>query len=299
MKTANNISVCLWFDSQAEEAAKFYTSVFDNAKITATTHYNEASTGPSGKSEGSVMTVGFEVEGFHFVALNGGPIFSINPSVSFFVNCDSKEDVDRLWDRLIDKGKEHMPLDKYPFAARYGWVEDRFGVSWQLIFGDKPEGDWRPKIIPSLLFTQSNVGKAEEAINFYTTVFNNAKVGILAPYPEDVGPAKKGSLAYGDFMLENTWLAAMDSGTDQDFSFTEGVSLMVHCDSQKKIDDYWDHLTTDGGIESQCGWLKDKYGVSWQIIPENLEDLLKTKEAVQAMMQMKKLDIAKLKQHNS
>ncbi len=298
MKTTNSISTCLWFDSEAEEAAKFYTSIFENAKITATTRYSKASTGPSGKTEGSVMTVGFEIEGFQFIGLNGGPIFTINPSVSFFVNCDSKEEVDHLWDKLINNGKVHMPLDQYPFAARYGWVEDKFGVSWQIIYGDKPEGDWRPKVLPSLLFTKANVGKAEEAINFYTAVFNDSKIGLLAPYPEDVGPAKKGDLAYGDCMLENTWLAVMDSGTDLDFSFSEGISLMVHCDSQEKIDDYWNHLTANG-IESQCGWLKDQYGMSWQIIPENLNDLLKTQEAIQAMMQMKKLDIAKLKKLSS
>src|SRR5699024_9710378 len=92
MKKNNNISTCLWFDSQAEEAAQFYTSVFDNAEITATTHYTEESSGPSGKPAGSVLTVGFEIENFPFMALNGGPHFKINPSISFFLNFDPSKD---------------------------------------------------------------------------------------------------------------------------------------------------------------------------------------------------------------
>lgn len=295
MTTPHQITSCLWFDNQAEDAAQFYTSAFDNAEITTTTYYSKESSGPSGKPEGSVMTVSFEIENFSFLALNGGPVFKPNPSISFFVNADSKEEVDALWGKLIKGGKALMPLDKYPFAAHYGWVEDKFGISWQLIFGDKPEGDWRPKVMPSFLFTKENIGKGREAIAFYTHVFKDSKTGLLAAYPEDTATAKEGDLAYGDFQIKNTWIAAMDSGTEQPFSFNEGISIMVHCEDQKEIDDYWRQLSAIPQAE-QCGWLKDRFGVSWQIIPKNLNELLKTKEAVQAMMQMKKLDIKVLEQ---
>lgn len=294
MKTTNNISACLWFDSQGEEAADFYTSIFANAKITDSRRYDKASAAASGKPEGSAMTVAFEIDNFSFLALNGGALFKKNPSISFFVNCESKVEVEQLWKKLIKGGKTLMPLNKYPFAAYYGWVEDKYGTSWQLIFADKPEGDWRPKIIPSLLFTKDNIGKAAEAIDFYTTVFRNSKTGVLAPYDEKTETSQKGNLAYGDFQVKNTWMAAMDSGAGQAFSFNEGVSMMVHCEDQNEIDAYWSKLSAVSEAE-QCGWLKDKYGVSWQIIPKNLVELLSSPAAVQAMMQMKKLDISKLK----
>lgn len=294
MKPTNNISTCLWFDGQAEEAAKFYTSVFDNAEITAITHYDEPSAEASGNSEGSVMTVGFEIEGFSFMALNGGPQFKMNPSISFFVNCETKAEVNGLWEKLSQEGETLMPLDKYPFAARYGWVQDKFGVSWQLIFGDKPEGDWRPKIVPSLMFTGENVGKAEQAVEFYTSIFHNSKTGNLFPYQQDTGPAKKGALAFGDFMVENIWIAVMDSGVEQPFTFNEAVSMVVHCEDQDEIDDYWNKLSAVPEAE-QCGWLKDQYGISWQIVPKNLAQLTTSEEVTKALMQMKKLDIRKLK----
>lgn len=293
MKPTNNISACLWFDDQGEEAAKFYTSVFDNAKIKATTHYTEESAGPSGRPVGSVLTVGFEIEGFPFMALNGGPHFKKNPSISFFVNCDSGEEVDTLWDRLINGGKALMPLDKYDFAARYGWVQDKYGTSWQLIFGDKPEEDWRPKIIPSFLFTNEKSGKTKEALEYYVSIFENSEVGLIAPNDK---PGTEGTTAFADFMLENQWFASMDSPTESDFTFNEGVSIMVFCDTQEEIDHYWEELTSNGGEESVCGWLKDKYGISWQIVPRDWRILTSTKAAMQAMMQMKKLDIQALKE---
>lgn len=289
------ISTCLWFDDQAEEAANFYTSVFANSKIIATSRYDKASAESSGRKEGSVMTVGFTIENFSFLALNGGPLFEPNPSISFFVNCEREAEVNHLWEKLLEGGEALMPLDKYPFANRYGWVQDKFGISWQLIYANKPEGDWRPKIMPSLLFTKENTGKAAEAITFYTSVFYDSKNGIQFPYPEDTGSAQKGDLAYADLKIENTWIAMMDSGTEQAFTFNEGISLVVHCENQEVIDDYWETLTSNGGEEGQCGWLKDKYGLAWQVVPKNLGDFLVSKEATKALMQMKKIDIEQLK----
>ncbi|HLR76131.1 MAG TPA: VOC family protein, partial [Balneolaceae bacterium] len=270
MKKNNNISTCLWFDSQAEEAAQFYTSVFDNAEITATTHYTEESSGPSGKPAGSVLTVGFEIENFPFMALNGGPHFKINPSISFFLNFDPSKDenaaenLEKLWDKLSEGGYALMPLDQYPFSEKYGWIQDKFGVSWQLILSD-PKGDDRPFIVPSLMFSADNTNKAEEAMQFYTDVFSDSKIGQLARYPEKTGPAEEGSIMFGDFTIQNTWIAAMDSGVEHDFNFNEGVSLVVHCKNQDEIDYHWNKLSAVPESEA-CGWLKDKYGVSWQIV---------------------------------
>lgn len=288
----------IWFDREAEEAAEFYASVFPNAEVGTIARYTDAGKEIHKQESGSVMTAEFTIDGFKFIGLNGGPIFKTNPSISFFVNCDSKEEVDELWGKLIEGGAALMPLDAYPFSERFGWVADKFGVSWQLIYGD-PSGDRRPRILPSLLFTQENDGKAEEAIKFYTSVFDDAKVGQIARFPEDTEMNKKDSLMFGDFTVLGTWLAAMDGGQGHAFSFNEAISLIVNVDSQEELDRYWDALSAHSESE-QCGWLKDKYGISWQIVPNALAELLadpdpdRAKRVMEAMLQMKKLDIAAL-----
>jgi predicted 3-demethylubiquinone-9 3-methyltransferase (glyoxalase superfamily) len=202
----------------------------------------------------------------------------------------AQEHLDDLWDKLIDGGQSLMPLDSYPFSKRYGWVKDRYDLTWQLILTD-PSGEPRPFIIPSLLFTDKQTNHAEEAINFYVSVFEDSKVGELAYYPEDTGPAKKGSLMFGDFMLANQWFTAMDSGVEHEFKFNEAVSFAVSCKDQAEIDTYWEKLSSDPTFE-QCGWCKDKFGVSWQIVPENMEVLMQKPGAWTNMMDMKKLIIA-------
>lgn len=292
----NPISTCLWFDEQGEEAAEFYVAIFNNAKLLKKIPYLVDT--PSDKPVGSTMSVDFELEGQRFMALNGGPIFTPNPSISFFVNCDTEEEVDRLWAVLSEGGTSLMPLDSYPFSDKYGWVQDQYGISWQLILA---QGNPPQKIMPSLMFGNKNVNKAEEAINFYANIFNDSRIGNIVRYPEETGPAREGSIMYGDFMIQNTWMAAMDSGTKQDFSFNEAISLVVSCKTQEDIDYYWEKLSTDPNAE-QCGWLKDQFGVSWQIIPEGMERMFqdgnqeKSKRAMEAMLQMKKINIAELEQ---
>jgi predicted 3-demethylubiquinone-9 3-methyltransferase (glyoxalase superfamily) len=294
----------LWFDKEAEEAAKFYASVFRGGKVGEKTHYTEAGFEVHGMKAGTVLTVEFEIEGYQFIALNGGPVFKFNPSVSFFLNFDPSKDkdarknLDLLWEKLSEGGKALMPLDKYPFSERYGWVQDKFGVSWQLILAN-PGGEERPFIVPSLLFTGGVSGKAEEAIKHYVSIFKDSKVGQIARYPEDMGPHKKGMLMFGDFMIENQWFAAMDGGNVHDFEFNEAISLLVLCKDQKEIDYFWEKFEVPEG-EGQCGWLKDRFGVSWQITPEGMAKMLndgdKTKadRAMNAMLEMKKIDIQKL-----
>ncbi|MCO8245412.1 MULTISPECIES: VOC family protein [unclassified Haladaptatus] len=297
VESRQKITPNLWFDDQAVEAAEFYTSVFENAEIKDTTHYPDAGQEITGREAGSVMTVAFQVEGFTFVALNGGPEFSFNPSISFFVSRETKEEIDELWEQLVDGGAVLIQLDEYPFSDYYGWVQDRYGVTWQLILPGN-EGDWRPDLMPSLMFTQDNVNKAEEAVDFYTDVFADTELGHLERYPEDTGPAKKGALAYGDFKAEDVWLAVMDTGVEQDFAFNEAISLIVNCDTQDEIDELWDALSAVPEAE-QCGWLKDKYGVSWQITPTMLNELPDddseaSARMMEALLEMKKLDITEL-----
>jgi predicted 3-demethylubiquinone-9 3-methyltransferase (glyoxalase superfamily) len=287
----------LWFDTQAKEAAQFYASVFPEAKVThsATLHNT-----PSGDSD----IVAFEIAEQPFMAISAGPYFKINPSISFFVNFDPSRDadaqskLDSLWEKLIDGGSALMELGEYPFSKRFGWVQDKFGVSWQLIL-TKPEGEPRPFIVPSMLFTGAVVGKAEAAMDFYTSIFKDGKKGITTRYPAGMEPDKEGTLMFGDFYILNTWIAAMDSAHEHKFGFNEAVSFLIPCETQEEIDYYWNALSADPQAE-QCGWCKDKFGVSWQISPTRMNEMMKegTPEQIdrvtKAFLAMKKFDLATL-----
>jgi predicted 3-demethylubiquinone-9 3-methyltransferase (glyoxalase superfamily) len=144
-----------------------------------------------------------------------------------------------------------------------------------------------PRITPFLWFDSN----AEEAVDFYLTVFKNSRRLDKLDNPPDIPnpPAKILTIA---FELDGQTFTAINGGPI--FKFTEAISFVVRCDTQQEVDEYWSKLTADGGAEVQCGWLKDKFGLSWQIVPTRLPDLIKNPKAMQAMMQMKKLNIAEL-----
>ena len=274
----NSIYPCLWFNNNSKEVASFYTKAFTNTTITSDTP----------------MVVLFQSAGQQFMCLNGGPYFTANPSISFYVVMDTEEEVNASWEQLCDNGKVLMPLDKYPWSERYGWVQDRFGVSWQLSVGKLQ--DVGQKFTPSLMFTGNNKGKAEQAIKFYTSIFDNSSVAGIMRY-EPGEPDVTGYIKHAQFKLNGHVFMVMDSSIDHQFNFNEALSLVVECDTQEEIDYFWNKLT-EGGSESQCGWLKDQYGVSWQIVPAILKKLMsdpeKAGQVMQAFMKMKKFDIETL-----
>lgn len=295
--SSQKITPFIWYDHEAEDAARLYSSLFADGRITHVSRYSEAGREAHGQPAGKVMVAGFELAGRRFSALNGGPAFKPNPSISFFVNLDTATEVDALWDGLSDGGTVMMPLGSYPWSQRYGWLSDRYGVSWQIAAREKPEHG--PTITPSLLFTQANMGRAAEAIALYTGIFPDAAAGPVQYRDASEGEAA-GSVLFGQFSLFGQEFNIMDAPGAHDFGFTEGLSLMVSCDTQAEIDHYWEALTADGGQESQCGWLKDRFGVSWQITPTVMEGLMASSDAARAdrlmtaMLKMKKLDIATL-----
>lgn len=289
--TDQKITPFLWFDNQAKEAASFYTSVFKNGKITAETLYSDEGARAAGMPKGAIMTMAFQIEGYDFVAINGGPIFKISPVISFFVHCDSEKEIDTLWQKLSEGGTVMMQLDKYPFSEKYGWIQDKFGLSWQLIIPGRTQ-----KIAPCFMFVGDQHLKAEEAINFYTGIFENSSIIHLEKYGAGQGP--EGGVVHCRFELEGQEFVAMDSHMQMPYNFSPAISMLVGCKNQEELDYYWNKLS-EGGDESaqQCGWLKDKYGVSWQVIPDALGQMMgdadpkKAGRAMQAMMQMKKIDI--------
>ncbi len=192
-----------------------------------------------------------------------------------------------------------MELGEYPFSEKYGWVQDMYGLSWQVMFmGDRKI---KQRVFPTLMFVGDVCGKAEEAINFYVSVFNNAKVGDILRYGKGEEPDKAGTIKHAAFTLEGQEFEAMASAREHNFTFNEAISFMVHCHTQEEIDYYWKKLSADPKAE-QCGWLKDKYGLSWQIVPTIMDEMPKDKDSkkiarvTEAFLKMKKFDIAKLKE---
>lgn len=279
----------LWFDEQAEEAANFYTALFKNAQINAIHRFGDEVPGPRGK----VMTVSFQLAGLEFTALNGGPEFTFTPAISFFVSCQSAEEVDRLWQGLVDGGEVLMALDRYPFSERYGWLNDRYGVSWQLSLAGTPQ-----KISPCLMFVGAQQGKAEAAIHDYVALFEDSGVEQIERY----GPSQdepEGSVMFSRFTLAGQEFMAMDSAQDHHFTFSVANSFYVNCEDQMEVDYFWEKLSA-GGEKGQCGWLTDRYGVSWQVVPTALIEMMndpdaeKARRVTQAMLKMSKIDLNEL-----
>ncbi|MCX6319154.1 MAG: VOC family protein [Bacteroidetes bacterium] len=271
------ISTCLWFDGKAKEAAELYTSVVKQGRIISE----------------SPMVVMMELNGRRVMGLNGGPMFTINPSISFTLTCSSVVETRAAWDKLVDGGSVLMDINTYPWSECYGWLKDKFGMTWQITVA---VGDIKEETLtPSFLFTGKVFGRAGEAITFYSDIFAGSGTNVLVQYPP--GDPHAGNTMFASFHLMGHPLIAMDGPGEHAYQFNEAVSLVVNCNTQEEIDYYWNKLTEEGA-ESQCGWLKDKFGVSWQIVPVVLGQLMSDPEraprVVQAFMQMKKMDIATL-----
>ena len=271
----SQISPCLWYNKQAKEAARLYSTAFSDCRIISE----------------SDMVVELRISDQDFLLLDGGPDFQPNPSISFYYVCESEEELMQAWNAFTEKGKIMMPLDKYPWGEKYGWVGDPYGVTWQLALGKI--SDVGQKITPCLLFAGEQFGKAEEAIAFYCSVFKNTSVDGILKWTEEEGKDQAGKVKHAQIVLDGFKMMLMES-LGHDFTFSEGESLIVYCDTQDEIDYYWEKLT-DGGKESMCGWLEDRFGVSWQITPsvlgELMKDPVKFPKAMKAFMPMKKLDI--------
>ncbi len=281
----------LWFDREAVEAAEFYVSTFGkDSKIQGVSRLDNT---PSGSTD----IVAFSLLGREFQAISAGPLFKFNPSVSFHVLCKTREEVDSIWEKLSEGGFVLMELAAYPFSERYGWVQDRYGLSWQIFYSNAP--DAQPKITPVLTFVGGVCGQAEDAVKFWVSVFPESKIYSALHYGKDEEPDTEGSLKYAAFALCSQEFGAMDSAYDHPFGFNEAISFMVRCETQEEIDYYWKQLSAVPEAE-QCGWLKDKYGVSWQVVPANMEKFLFTDNreqidrVTQSFLAMKKIDLSAL-----
>lgn len=273
------ITPCLWFNGEGKEAAEFYCGIFKKARIT--------SAGP--------LVTEIELSGHKFILLDGGPQYKPNPSISFFYICETNTELMGIWKAFEKDGKVLMPLETYPWSQKYGWIQDRFGISWQFSVGKI--SDVGQKITPSLLFCGPQQGRAEEAMKFYSAIFKDFKTDGILYYGKNEGDEKEGTVKHAQFVMNGQKFMAADSALSHHFSFDEGISLTIYCENQDEIDYYWSRLT-EGGAESRCGWLNDKFSVAWQVIPTVLGKIMsdpeKAQKAAKVFMEMRKLNIEQI-----
>ncbi len=287
-----NIIPHLWYDNEAKQAAELYTSVFGNSRIKSTATLHDT---PSG----TVELIAIEIAGQEFRLLKAGPFVKFTPAVSFLVACSSKDEVDAIWSALSEGGMALMELGNYPFSERYGWTQDRFGLSWQVMFMGGRE--IKQKIIPTLMFVDNQCGKAEEAITFYASVFPNASVDHIMRYGANEPPDADGTIRHAAFTLNGQQFAAMDSARAHNFGFNEAISFIVRCDTQQELDSFSAKLSAVPEAE-QCGWIKDRYRLSWQIAPALMDEMMGDEDqarldrVTQAFLKMKRFDIKKLEE---
>lgn len=279
----------LWFDNQVQEAVALYSTHLPHSKINSATQLE-------GTPSGDVALLDFTLMQKPFQAINGGPYFTFNEAISLMVGLPTAEAVENLYQTLSPGGQVLMPLQEYPFSERYAWFTDRYGLHWQLMV-DAAQ-DARRNLRPVLLFGAHQCGLAEAAMGYYASIFPNSQKGTVSYYAPGEAQSPSAKINYAELRIGDFDLVLMDHGYGGTNSFNEAISFIVLCKDQAEIDAYWDQLSHDPEAE-QCGWLKDQFGVSWQIVPENMQIYMQgPKEAVarvtEAFLGMKKFDLKAL-----
>lgn len=281
----------LWYDTEAKEAVAFYVELF-GGKIDWT--YTITDT-PSGDSD----LIQFQLGDMTLAAISAGPYFKLNESMSLMVNVASKDEVTRLYQALSEGGRILMPLGEYPFSPYYVWLEDRFGLSWQLSYA--PDLDKPHQFDICLLFSQEQVGLAQPMLDYYKNKLPQASVGKLSYYGEGEAAVEAAKLNYAELLVAGQKMIVMDHGYGGEASFNEAFSLMVYVDSPDELNFYYDLLSAVPEAE-MCGWVKDQFGISWQIVPRILMEAYDTanpetvKAVNDAVLQMRRLDFDQIKE---
>ncbi len=227
-------------------------------------------------------------------AISAGPYFTLNESMSLMVNVADKDEVTRLYQALSEGGRILMPLGEYPFSPYYVWLEDRFGLSWQLSYA--PDLDKPYQFDICLLFSQEQVGLAQPMLDYYKDKLPQASVGQLSYYGGEAA-VEAAKLNYAELLVAGQKMIVMDHGYGGVASFNEAFSFMVYVDSQEEAESWYEKVSAVPEAEI-CGWAKDQFGISWQIVPRILMEAYdtanpeKVKAVNAAVMTMKRLDIA-------
>ncbi len=286
------ITPFLWFEKDIQAITDYYSSIFPN--ITSSDEH-EINNTPSG----SVQTKTIYIYGVRFDLMTAGPYLPYNPTVSFIINTESVNEAEKLWNKITLEGKILMPLGTYDFAAIYGWAQDKYGVSWQVMFRTGEQS--QQKITSTLMFCGDVCGRAEEAMNFYVNIFKNSHTDYCEKY-DGTEPFNdiRAKTKHAGFTLDGSAFSVLDSGMISPLTFDQSVSFVVNCADQAEVDYYYSELIKDGGKEVECGWVSDKFGVPWQVVPTRMLTMLSTgtpdqiKRVTESFMQMKKFDIQTL-----
>jgi len=274
---------CFWFASDVSKAFKCYADALPAAEVTLDNgFFAELSLGTS-----------------RIAGMNGGPTFKPNKTVSVFAELPDAASVHAAYGVLSEGDSEvYMELAKNPWSEAYTWFADRWGVNWQLMAA--PER--ATQLSGAMLFTGDQAGKAEAAMRLYAELFDDAKDLQIERYPESMGK-DAGLIMHAQQRLNESKLIYCESSHEHNAAFSEGGSLMIHCDTQAEIDRCWKLLTSNGGSAGRCGWCKDRFGVSWQIVPRKLGDWMSNPrtagEVGQRMQQMGKLILEELQPKNA
>lgn len=293
------IQPCFWFDFTAEAAAKFYQHALMRTTLVSTLYYPTEGLPPFQKDfAGLPLAIKLSIDGYECSLINAGDAYTPNPSLSMMLHFDPKTnpkaeaELHQTWQALSEKGHVHVPLGTHPFSPLYGWVQDQFGVNWQLILSNNY---FTPAthVMPCLLFINTTQNKARNALDLYSEAFEGAQLGTLITYKHSNDTIHPGAVRYSELQLYGQTFALIDADRTGDFTFTPGASLLIRCESQAEIDQLWDWLSATPSAE-QCGWCRDEFGFSWQVVPANFAELLQQPVAYEKMLKMKKIVLADL-----
>lgn len=274
-----HITTWLWFNGKTGEAVDFYMSIFKNAEITKKYYTPNPDDIP-------ILVINFKLGDQYFGAFDDNLDYAkFSSATSLKVNCETKEELNELWDQLSENKRVDVPLKRHPFSELYGRCTDKFGVSWELNLNHKPQ-----KVTPHLTFSDKDYLRAKEAIDFYTKIFPDATTTKL-----DLTDEMK--LKWAELKINHSKIMFSDGHLDSEEGFSDAISFEYNCKDQKEIDRVWNSLIADGGEEVVCFWLHDKFGFSWQIIPSDFGEWAEGPngdKVVAAMMKMTKPIIADL-----
>ncbi len=283
MMNKNKMACCLWIDGAPQETADFYLDIFDKSEQKRSLRFVEDIHGRPGE----IATIELNLAGSEFILLNGGPEFTPTPAISYVINCEDNTQLENVWQRLSADGTVLMEFQEYPEIGLFGWVEDRYGFSWQVKIGEGAQS-----ITPCIMFANERYEKAQEAVTEWLTIFGGGTDFRLLN--DDQTTQLTGFHLYDQSFL------TMDSPEEHKFGFSMANSFYIYCEDQDEIDRLWESVTNEG-TEYPCGWMMDKFGISWQTVPRDLSDLLddhhfeKAYQTTLALYKMKKIDIEKLR----
>ena len=287
-----SIELCLWIDSaRAVEAVDFYVGLFPESQAGRIDVFENS--GSDG--EETIFAGEFSLAGRNMQLIGAHPHQQPNPSISLKFAASDRTTVERIGRSLLDGGAELMPFGSYPWSDYFGWVVDRYGISWQVLV----EPDRPAQLAPALMFVGDQNGRAAEAIELYTSLFPDSGVEVLQRFGDEDAD-QRGNVFFAKIRLAGRRFDVTDSGVGHAFGFNDMVSLAVLCDGQDEVDRYWNGLLSGGGEPVQCGWLKDRFGVSWQIVPRRLNELLRSSDSsgaaavMRCMLGQVKIDLAEL-----